>query len=328
MNGFFSRRVSVVSLFVAAMLAAPHNGRSTEKARVIVPEFGMSHIPVYVARERGFFKEAGIEVEIVRAPANIGIHALIASEADFLAAGNIPIRARLLGAPIKVVGVTLGRSLYWLYAAPKFHSVTALRGATIGVDAIGSILNATTNTVLERHRLKPSDIIYRGLGGSSLRLQALRRGLIDATILSSPYNFFARNEGYVELSFYANEVPLTGAQISTTYKTIKERPDLVRRFIIGVLQANLFVRTRRSETISLLRKWTGIEDDLARETYGTAAPFFSETGIQDQSSMVADVEIQRRAFKIRANLPLDQIFDFSFAKEAGEAIKSTGGSPR
>src|SRR5687767_15120086 len=66
------------------------------------PSRSTSYLPWYVAIERGYFREAGLDVEMLQAPGTVGVQALIAGEMDFSASTTRPMVAIARGVPLKV----------------------------------------------------------------------------------------------------------------------------------------------------------------------------------------------------------------------------------
>jgi hypothetical protein len=54
----------------------------------------------------------------------------------------------------------------------------------------------------------------------------------------------------------------------------------------------------------------------------SAAPYFSKTAVEDRAGMASDLEIQKAAYKMTNDLPLEQICDFSFAAAAGKDLEA------
>ena len=58
------------------------HARAADKIRVSVTNYNMSYLAAGVAAKRGFFKEEGLDVEIVRMNANVAMSSLISGDVD------------------------------------------------------------------------------------------------------------------------------------------------------------------------------------------------------------------------------------------------------
>jgi ABC-type nitrate/sulfonate/bicarbonate transport system substrate-binding protein len=80
---------------------------AAEKVRVSVTNYNLSYLSAGVAAQRGFFKEEGLDVEIVRMNANVAMSSLIAGEVDYTMIFASVIRAAMRGIPLKVIAVLI-----------------------------------------------------------------------------------------------------------------------------------------------------------------------------------------------------------------------------
>src|SRR5207249_12244779 len=76
-------------------------------------------INLYVAEQHGYFKAEGLDVRLVQIRANIAIAAALAGDLDVTASITSTISAIQKGAPIKVLAVSLNRSLFFLVSRPE-----------------------------------------------------------------------------------------------------------------------------------------------------------------------------------------------------------------
>src|SRR5215208_5071308 len=71
-----------------------------------VPVHGVSHVAFYTAKEKGFFQEEGLDVEVILMSAPIGIRALIAGDVDASTVGGSALPPILRGAPLRMVFIS------------------------------------------------------------------------------------------------------------------------------------------------------------------------------------------------------------------------------
>ena len=85
-----------------------------EKVRIGMPSLSLSFIAPQVAYARGFFREEGIDAEIIRIATNIGIVAVTTKEIGYTTAVGAGLRSAVKGLPLKVVIYFNGRPLHVL----------------------------------------------------------------------------------------------------------------------------------------------------------------------------------------------------------------------
>src|SRR5918999_904982 len=135
--------VIVFALFCGRVSAA-------EKIRISVTNYNMSYLAAGVAAKNGFFRDEGLDVEIIRMNANVAMSSLIANETDYTMIFGSVIRAAMRGIPLKVIAVLIDSPPYAFIARPEISAITALKGKTVGIGVYGSSNDVVARLMLER----------------------------------------------------------------------------------------------------------------------------------------------------------------------------------
>src|SRR5436190_23664294 len=155
--------------------------------------------PIFMAVEQGFFKEEGLDVELVRCQ--------WAQYKDVLALGGFDITHHLvmyflkpieLGLDVKFTG-GIHRGCLRVQAGTKgnINSIEDLRGKRIGVPGMGTPPFVFANRVLGAHNIDPSrEIQWKVFPAGELGL-ALDKGLVDAVADSEPIGTLLLADGKV-----------------------------------------------------------------------------------------------------------------------------------
>lgn len=114
-------------------------GGQAPPQRVVVTYSSRSiaSIDLFVAQERGFFREEGLEAQLVQVRANAAIAAIVSGEVHALGSIGSAIRAIPRGAPVKVLAVSLRRPIFWLVSRPELKSFADLKGKVMGTTTLG-----------------------------------------------------------------------------------------------------------------------------------------------------------------------------------------------
>ena len=128
---------TVVKLLLAVAILFPANSYGAT-VNVAVPSFSMSLVAFMAAKDRGYYRQEGLDVNFVLMPAAIASRALIAGNVDFATVGGSALTASLGGAPLRMIFSSFNRSLFSLYSRPEIADVKELRGKKVGVSSIGS----------------------------------------------------------------------------------------------------------------------------------------------------------------------------------------------
>src|SRR6266436_725383 len=168
----------VISLFYAY-------ARAADKIRVSVTNYNLSYLAAGVAAERGFFKEEGLDVEIIRMNANVAMSSLISGDVDYTMIFASVIRAAMRGIPLKVIAVLIDSPPYAFIARPEIAAMKALKGKTVGIGVYGSSNDIIARMMLERSGIDPDkETKLVAFGSDGARFAALKEGLVEAAIIA------------------------------------------------------------------------------------------------------------------------------------------------
>jgi ABC-type nitrate/sulfonate/bicarbonate transport system substrate-binding protein len=122
------------------------------------------------------------------------------------------------------------------------------------------------------------DMQLVALGDSLVRLEALKRGIVDATIMLIPHVILARDSGFKVLGHAGTVMELSTPGLGTSEKFLKEKPELVKRIVRASVKGILFLRRTREESIRIMMGWLSLDKDIAEKSYDMVLESFSEDG--------------------------------------------------
>ena len=245
---------------------------------------GLQNLPIFVATSQGFFTARGLEVELrytLGSAAQIaglarGEYELIQTAPDnVISATSTPTVFGLADAAPRIVMLASGSvGPLSIYAHTRFGALRDLHGATVGVDNPDSGFALVVRDMLARAGLMlDQDYSFAVAGGTSARLDALKAGTVDATLLYPPYDVLAA-AGFRRLAistdYYAAYASLTTAAL---YDWVDAHPDVVTRYIAAILQALrwIFDPANAAETHALLREGATLGLDATTAAQALAA---------------------------------------------------------
>src|SRR5215475_9484886 len=153
-----------------------------KRMRVAAPSIVIDFAPLWIAQEKGLFREEQIEVEITYIQGNIrGVQSLLAGEVQAGIAGSAgPIAARAAGEDTVIVAVPMNRLDYTFVTRQPFKSPSDLNGKKVGIGSLGGSDEVATRIALEHLGADSNSVTRLQIGGSAERLAALRTGSVDA----------------------------------------------------------------------------------------------------------------------------------------------------
>ncbi|HLY30835.1 MAG TPA: ABC transporter substrate-binding protein, partial [Ktedonobacterales bacterium] len=180
---------------------------------------GLQNLPLYVAHHHGFFAEQRLRVEVSYTTGSTtqlarlarGDYELIQTAPDNVIhfdhdpdAFGVPVN----GAPRVVMLLGGSNGPLSVYARPGVSSYDKLRGASLGVDNPSSGFALVLRDLLLRAGLRlDHDYTFVVMGSTQMRLDALLRGDIAATILYMPFDQIAAVHGCHRLAVSTDHYP-------------------------------------------------------------------------------------------------------------------------
>src|SRR4030095_329871 len=186
-------------------------------------------MPFYVARERHFFREEGLEPEIILIRANLSVQALLGGSIDFGTATGTAVSAIVNGAEVRVVHAMSDAPSFDLIVNPSITSVQQLRGKKIGVAGLGGLTDILARQILIANQVPPEQVTFLPLGASDVTYVSLKAGVIDATLLQIPQTFMAQDDGFRKLAAGGDFYRIIQGGLATAKTTVSERPELITK---------------------------------------------------------------------------------------------------
>lgn len=311
-----------------AVLGIISNGEA-RKINVAIPTRGMPVIAFTSALEKGYYREEGLEVQLILMSAGVATRALIGGDVDFATVGGAGLPPVLSGAPLRFVFTTFNRPMFWLYAKPGIREVKGLKGKRVGVSNIGSGPDSLLREILKRGGLEGGrDVVVLALGLQANIYAGLLSGAVDAAVIAPPFNFMAEEAGFRELVSFIREdfIELQGA-IVVRETLLQSDPGSVEKFIRGTLRGFRYARESRSGTVPILASHLKIKPDLAAKIYDAVRPGMTLDGTVSE-------ELQKKALGhvlnrmgLKESPPLERIFDYSLTRKIGAELAGEGWKP-
>ncbi|MET0585215.1 MAG: ABC transporter substrate-binding protein [Candidatus Binatia bacterium] len=297
----------------AAMLAIvfwtlPAQG--ADKVRIGVSNYNISNLTVGVAQTKDFFKQEGIEAEIIRMNPNVATMALVSGDIDYSTLIGSVIGANLKGAKLKMIACSQDRTPLSLVGKAAIKSVKELKGKTIGVGSYGSTPDIIARMVVKHYGVDPeTEIKMLALGSDSARLTALKEGVVDAIIVAPPVDFEGKNMGFNILSRAGDILRFPYNGLGTSVEKITERPDGVKRVIRAIVRANGFIRRNREGAIQVLVNWTKTKPEFAEAAYDSTVSVFSQDGTIPEDGLRLVIENFRKSMNLSRQVSLSDVSD-------------------
>lgn len=322
-----ARRLSLHAAIVLAAIAASAAGDRAAHAQTKVVEGIVSHgalqWPEYVATEFGWFKESGVDLDMIVVGA--GAAQQLAAGALNIGYSGFPdfIRATNQGAPLKIVINGVGAPPYGVYAKPAIKKTADLKGKIISIGGSKDITLIYMEAFLGAAGLKAKDVDFHYAKATPDRLAALVSGGVDAAILYPPAGFRAAAQGFThlgEINDHLKGFPFTVYAVNTEWAA-KNRPTMLG-YVKGYGRAVrwLYDANNKEKAIDILMKYSKQDRKDTVDTYDYFIPrlrAFSEDGLIDATTYknMTDGLVSLDDMKPPVP-PMSKFIDTSFVQEA------------
>lgn len=253
--------------------------------------------PWWMALEAGYFREQGLDVDLVHLDAGAPLLAALSNgelDVTFSGAPTLVV-GTLQGLDTVIIGSTTNVLDSVVFTRPEIKTTDDLRGKTIGVTNLKAITDVAARLGFKRLGLEPDvDVFTRKTGGLAESLAGMETGAIDGASLSVPAVFEARKRGFTELIDVSKlGIAFLSSAVGATRKTLGERPALGEPYLRALAQAASRLKTDREFSIRVIGKYTQSEDqELLGQTVDYYAPNYSVDPYPEAAAIqtVLDVE--------------------------------------
>jgi NitT/TauT family transport system substrate-binding protein len=317
------RGLLLLLLTACALCAAQPNSSAQELRRILYgTSASPSHLPVWVAKDAGYFAKHGFHVEPVQIRGGSLITlAIITGDLPFSGAGaESVVAARAAGGDVVLLACPVDADPVYLITRPEIKSAAELKGQASAVTRYGSTTHFYLRTALKHVGLDPDkDMTVLQLGAGPEMVAALDAGRIAAAALTTRYAIPFLDRGWPVLVDLSNtDVVYPSSCVTSSRAFIRAEPktaeDFLRAYVAGIhlikkdhrFAEKSFSKWMREKDASIVKKSVEAYARLFK-----TAPFVPDKGIEN---VVKDLIRARPEFKeylgwpepFRENWPLER----------------------
>ncbi|MDB5397772.1 MAG: transporter, periplasmic substrate-binding protein [Rhodospirillales bacterium] len=301
MTGFASRYLAAALLLSLAALSTPF--ARAEPFRIIITEPETPLVPnavIELADRLGYYKKAGVEVELIRVKATpSAVAALRSGQGDMANIGfdiALQLNAR---AQMQLRGVIVpDKALPFVIVAKKdIATPKQLEGRVFGVSQVGSVDYVQSRMVLSKLGVGIDSLRFLAVGQPMIRAQALAAGQIDATAVTlGTWLTFPNKDGLgllVDQAAYYQAAPLITKLNVVTADTAKNRHKEVEAVVHAILAASRdFAKAPESWVDAMAQA----RPDVQREQLEVLARAYAKSWVVDGGLDERELEFTTDAF--------------------------------
>ena len=264
---FISLFVTSAVLGLSTALLSPAAMAASDKDKVTIAVGGKNlfyYLPLTIAERKGFFKEEGVNVEIIDfAGGSKALQAVVGGSADVVS-GAYEHTISLQGkkqfftafvqqarAPQIVLAVSTK-------TMPNYTSIADLKGKKIGVTAPGSSTNMVASFVLDGAGLKSTDVSFVGVGAGAGAVASMRAGQIDAISNLDPVISTLEKDGSIKVVTDTRKIEATrklfggdmpAGCLYASEEFLKKYPKAAQSLTNAIVKANRWIAKASAEDV-------------------------------------------------------------------------------
>jgi ABC-type nitrate/sulfonate/bicarbonate transport system substrate-binding protein len=295
----------------------PKPGEKVVNLRISTCAVSGGFVHLYTALDNGLFDKYGLKLEniFIRGSAQ-NLTALATDEVQFTyCASDALIPGLAAGIEAKIVASPLVKLPYVLVTRKEIRRPEDLKGKALGIARAGDLSDRLSRAVVKKLGLAPDAVTIRPIGGSQgERYQAMAAGIVQGVIITPPLDVRAKNEGYNVMYRLINlNIPFIYSSLHTSYKMLRERPDIVQRMVAAFAEIIYFVEKNPEKAKASIGKAMRTKDPAALQSaYDTyARDILDRTMVVPGKAVAETVELAREEGAPIRRKP-EEIYDNSF----------------
>ena len=295
----------------------PKPGEKVVNLRISTCAVSGGFVHLYTALDNGLFDKYGLKLEniFIRGSAQ-NLTALATDEVQFTyCASDALIPGMAAGIEAKIVASPLVKLPYVLVTRKEIRRPEDLKGKALGIARAGDLSDRLSRAVVKKLGLPPDAVTIRPIGGSQgERYQAMAAGIVQGVIITPPLDVRAKNEGYNVMYRLINlNIPFIYSSLHTSYKMLRERPDIVQRMVAAFAEIIYFVEKNPEKAKASIGKAMRTKDPAALQSaYDTyAREILDRTMVVPGKAVAETVELAREEGAPIRRKP-EEIYDNSF----------------
>jgi NitT/TauT family transport system substrate-binding protein len=298
--------------------------------KVAMPSTTQAVLPFTIARDKGYYRAEGLDVELILMSAPNASRALLSGDVAVATVGGAGLPPVLRGSPMKFLFTTYNRAMFWLYAKPEIRDVKGLKGKRVGVSGIGSGPDSLLREMLRQNGLDGNrDVTILSLGVMPTIYAGLQNGIVDGAMLSPPVTFKAEEAGFRELVSFPKQdlVELQGA-ILVRDVLLQADPNQVERFLRASYKGFLYLKENRAGSIPIIARYLQVNEAQAVKAYDQVVrPAMTQDGTLGQELQAKAVEHVLKRLDLKEAPPLGKIFDFTLTRKVIGELQAKNWKP-
>jgi NitT/TauT family transport system substrate-binding protein len=307
-------------LFLLWLLLYASPGVSDARITIGLSSVNIAFLPVYVAQEKGFFKDEGLDVQFVMFNAgSTNLQSLMGGDIQMMGSAFVEtLGGRSAGFDIKNFWGICNLMPFELYSNTNFRSMKEAKGKRFAISRFGSLTDFLTRATLQHHGVDPKDVTILQIGSTPARFAALSAGAVDASVVWFPVTEIAKGQGFRKLFDLKEMFPEWPYETFAARETwlSKERADVIK-FLRAYQRGVKHTWDNKDDAVRAMRKYVKIDPAFAPAGYDEYRESFPLNGQIAEKVIPVVIDEEFRTGRLKRKLTVDEMVDRTFIKLLG-----------
>jgi NitT/TauT family transport system substrate-binding protein len=277
MNRLHAPLLLKIFWFSLALIAGPANAFAAAAPSRLVIGYASTTprlMPLWMARDQGFFAKYGIESEpvLLRSGATL-VTGMASGDIQIgRTAGAAVLSAVAAGHEIKMLATFSSRNSYDVVVRPNIKKAEDLRGKKLAINSVGGGTWIGAMLWLEYFGLDPQrdQILLQSIGDQGVQSQALESGTVDVVFVDSVYSKVLKQKGMTILAESSElKQPLVSQSTIVPRAFLQQHPDIAEGYLKGEIEGIAFATAPKNKpaVIKTLMRRLRVDAVAAEEGY-------------------------------------------------------------
>jgi len=318
-----ARTLTLTAVLLASVFSFSQ-GWCQERARLRVSTLfiGSSLLPIWIAQDQGYFKNVGLDVELISMQSNLSTSALLAGEVDVIF-GSPQVPLTLLSSKnppnfVSIAAWTSG-SEHWFVVNPSIKSVKELEGKVLATSRPKSADHGYQLIILERNGVDTRRVTFLSAGGQSGRVAAMESGRVLGSVVNRYYSLVLQRKGFRPIERLERpDYPFPPAIFVVGRDSLQTKRTALKAFFTGLIDATKKQKNDKELSLRLIRKHLRLDGqevvEAAYEDGMTVSyPYFTERQFQ------VALDLLNKSLGQSTDLSYERVVDHSLVGEIARA---------
>nr|WP_281720270.1 ABC transporter substrate-binding protein [Nitrosomonas nitrosa] len=221
----------------------------------------------WVAKEKGYFAEQGLDVELIYTRTTTGLQVLNSGRVDMVGTGCAEFfEATRRGFENRVIASLFEYNLYLIASRKEITDAKMLIGRTAAVNRLGDTGHLSFRFALRRLGVDPDKVTFVQIGSTPERFSALTSGSVAAAVQNGSLKALVIKNGLnVLIDLQDPNIPSCLGGIAVSADTAKTKPKTVEAALRAIVKGNAYLNAGpHDETKQIFSKYMKLPADDKR----------------------------------------------------------------